>query len=63
MGEKIPVEFERQELFVLRNLVDVAVRARGMEVAEACVFLDRKLLAAGQAYDAAKNAPPDEKGS
>jgi hypothetical protein len=48
----ITVELEPQELIVLRNLLHIACQAKGMEVAEACVVLDKKLLAAGQAFEA-----------
>jgi len=58
-SEKVVVEFDPQEVVVLRNLLNVAVMARGMEVAEACLVLDRKLLAAGQAYEAARRFSND----
>jgi hypothetical protein len=38
------MEFTQQELLQLREFIDVAVRARGLEVAEAAVRLARKLV-------------------
>lgn len=44
MSEKIKVEFENaQEAAVLLQLIDIAVRARGMDVAEVSIALSRKI--------------------
>jgi len=39
----IPVTFTTQEHAALNELLDAAVRARGLIVAEACIVLVRKL--------------------
>lgn len=52
MGVKY--EFEPQEVIALRNLLHIACQAKGMEVAEACVALDRQLLAGARAHEVAQ---------
>jgi len=51
----IQISFEEQELIVLRNLLNVAVMARGMEAAEACLELDKKIVAAAKAAKETKD--------
>lgn len=47
------LELTPEEALVLRNIIDMAVRAEGMRIAQVAVVLDAKILAAGQKYEAA----------
>lgn len=40
------IEFTEQELKVLMQLIDISVKAGGIQVAEAAVILNKKLQAA-----------------
>ena len=53
----VTVEFANtQEVLVLRSLLNEACMAKGLEVAEACVVLDGKLLSAVRDYEARQQA-------
>lgn len=54
--DEIDIKFSVQEVAVLRQLLNAAVMARGMEAAEAALVLDRKIVAAMNAYGMAKQA-------
>jgi len=56
----ITVTFSPQELLALRNLIDSAVRAIGMQGAEAAVVLDRKLHAAAIEWEKQQREKSDE---
>ena len=49
MNKDITVNFTEQEALALRNLLHVACKAEGMGVAQVCVVLDQKILAAAKA--------------
>jgi hypothetical protein len=40
---KISIELTINEINVLRKIIDIAVKSKGMEIAEAAVVLDRKI--------------------
>ncbi len=44
----IKVEFTKEEAQVLVNLIDIACKAAGMQAAEACVHLTKKIQAAAE---------------
>ena len=50
------IEFTKEEAQVLVNLIDTAVKAKGLEAAEAAVVLTRKIAAAAQAAEATHEA-------
>jgi len=47
----IVLELTPDEALALRNLLDAAVRANGMRAAEVALVIDRKVLAAAQAWE------------
>lgn len=50
----IQVSFTEQELNVLNQLIDIAVKAAGLQAAEAAVILSKKLADAVNAVNAVK---------
>ena len=48
----IIIELTPEETLALRNLLDTAVRAGGMRVAEIAIALDQKILTAARAWEA-----------
>ena len=53
------IELDNNEAGVLTGLIDIAVKAAGLQVAEAAVALSRKIAAAAQAEQAASAAAND----
>ena len=51
MMDELNIKLTRNEIAVLRQLIHVAVQARGMEVAEAAVVLSKKFNAVLESFD------------
>jgi hypothetical protein len=50
------IELNDQEATVLRQLLNLAVKAGGLEVAEAAVVIDKKIVEAARAAAQPRNA-------
>jgi hypothetical protein len=43
LTEILPVNFTREELIVLNNILDLATKYEGLKIAETTLFLSRKI--------------------
>ncbi len=60
--DEIDCEFTLQELAALRQLLNLAVMAKGIEVAQAALLLDQKIVAAVSAQAGRRTEASGDKG-
>ena len=58
--DEVKCKFTLQELAALRHLLNLALMAKGIEVAQTALLLDQKIVAAVSAY-AARRAEPERR--
>jgi len=46
LSEIVPIEFTREELVVINNILDVATKYEGLRIAETTLFLSKKIRTA-----------------